>query len=159
MADNFPNSISSPGSASAAAPSAPRGPDFSEEVRHEVMGGLESAIEVTSTQAAGGGQQDDGKPAAQKTSSAATDDAAVPSLPADVSHIPQETLRTTLHAKIMDQLKVLDATAEKLKLSSSKSRAFNFTQVVSEMRRLNVSLLSLYRMSIEALRSLYVRLK
>lgn len=156
MSENLPN-INVP-SGPSAAPNAPKGPDLESGVRTEVMGGLESAIEVTSTQSTH--QGDDSQTAApvKKDDTAASADATIAAT-MNVQDIPEDTLLRITRKKIQSQLLALDMTAQKIMRSNSPSRAFNFTRVVSEMRRLHISLQTIYRVAITRVRELYTQLK
>lgn len=158
MAESLPN-LNTP-SAAPSTPSSPKGPDLSTDVRSEVMGGLEGAIEVTSSQASGQGDDSAAAPVKKDPKSdAQTADDIIAAAAKSVHDIPEDTLLRLTRKKIQSQLAALDMTAQKILRTKSKSQAFNLTRVVSEMRRLHVSLQMLYRMAIERMRELYTQMK
>ena len=158
MADTPSSSILGPSSSPSTPNTQSSLPNLSDEVR-SAMPGLEGAIEVTSTQASGTGDDAAAKAPAPVQNATSLD--AKPLIPkqADLSTMPEDTLVKETHKRITQLLANLDATAEKIKRSNSKSKASNFARIVANMRQLNNSLGTLYRMSVEKVRELYTQLR
>lgn len=160
MADTPSSTLSAPSQGTNSPDTSSRLPDLSQGVRSAVPG-FESAIETATEQTSG--RSGDDKPAAPKTSAPPTSTSAPQQQSTESepeSHmISEDELRGTTRKKITDLLSTLGKTADKIQHSNSPSRASNFARIIANMRQLNISLNTLYRMSLDKVRELYTQLK
>lgn len=158
MAETPSNSPLLPSSGNTATSAPQNGPNLSQEVRSR-MPGLEGAIEVASQQPQGGGT--DGVVTTQKKSLTEAEAIVQPNITAsrEAEALSDGLLLRETRKKIQDLLSNLDKKANRVKHSSSASKASNFARIVANMRQLNISLGTLYRMSLDKVRDLYTQLR